>query len=384
MTVVTELHEDHGATFEERGGRRVVIDYGRPERTTLAVRNGAGVIEMGYGVVVVEGDDRIEFVDDTVSNRVPRADGEGVYALLLDPQGRIETDLYVYNAGERLLCFTPPARAEPLAAEWSEKVFIQDVEVREASTDFAIFGVHGSKSTEKVASVLNGAGAPEPELTFVRGSMGGEGVTVIAGDGLAGEEGYEIVCSVDAAERVFETLLTFGMNAVPFGYRTWEILTTEAGTPLFDTELDGRIPNVVGVRNALDFEKGCYVGQEVVSKVENRGRPSQRLVGLRLDGRDGDEGGALPDAGAPLVARRGGSDTDETVGEVTRAVESPRLGRSIALGFVDAGVAAEINDESGPSLAVRTADGTVEATVAPLPFVEGSAVSARLPSYPGE
>ncbi|MFD1685389.1 aminomethyltransferase family protein [Halobellus litoreus] len=384
MTVVTELHEDHGATFEERGGRRVVIDYGRPERTTLAVRNGAGVIEMGYGVVVVEGDDRIEFVDDTVSNRVPRSDGEGVYALLLDPQGRIETDLYVYNAGERLLCFTPPAHAEPLAAEWAEKVFIQDVEVREASTDFAIFGVHGSKSTEKVASVLNGAGAPEPELTFVRGSMGGEGVTVIAGDGLAGEEGYEIVCGVDAAERVFETLLTFGMNAVPFGYRTWEILTTEAGTPLFDTELDGRIPNVVGVRNALDFEKGCYVGQEVVSKVENRGRPSQRLVGLRLDGHDGDEGWTLPDAGASLVARRGGGDTDETVGEVTRAVESPRLGRSIALGFVDAGVAAEINDESGPSLVVRTADGTVEATVAPLPFVEGSAVSARLPSYPGE
>ncbi|RLM56542.1 aminomethyl transferase family protein [Halobellus sp. Atlit-31R] len=388
MTVVTELHEAHGATFEECGGRRIVREYGRPERTHRAVRNGAGVIEMGYGVVVVEGDDRIDFVDDTVSNHVPRAEGSGVYALLLDPQGRIETDLYVYNAGERLLCFTPPARAEPLAAEWSGKVFIQDVTVTEASSEFAVFGVHGPKSTEKVASVLNGAGAPEPGLTFVRGSMGGEGVTVIAGDGLTGEEGYEVVCAVDAAERVFETLLTFGMNAVPFGYATWETLTLEAGTPLFDTELDGQIPNVLGLRNALDFEKGCYVGQEVVSKVENRGRPSQRLVGLRVVEGDADAGtdantsadadtapdtGTVPSPGAAVV------DGDATVGTVTRAAVSPSLAAPIALALVD-------YDVEATSLSVREDAGEAALPVerTPLPFVEGSAASARIPRYAPE
>ncbi|WP_049986641.1 CAF17-like 4Fe-4S cluster assembly/insertion protein YgfZ [Halobellus rufus] len=389
MTVVTEVHEEHGATFEERGGRRVVTDYGRPERTHRAVRNGAGVIEMGYGVVVVEGEDRIEFVDDTVSNRVPRADGEGVYALLLDPNGRIETDLYVYNAGERLLCFTPPARAEPLVDDWSEKVFIQDVEIREASTDFAVFGVHGPKSTEKVASVLTGPGSPEPELSFVRGSMGDEGVTVIAGDGLTGEEGYEVVCAADAAERVFETLLTFGMNAVPFGYRTWETLTIEAGTPLFETELEGRIPNVLGLRNALDFEKGCFVGQEVVSKVENRGRPSQRLIGLRFantvdgsgDDGDGSVGTGLPDSGAAVVDADG-----ERVGEVTRAEYSPSSDASVALALVDYELAGTLaSDDDAATLRVasgsETTDEYVDADVVGLPFVEGSAVSARRPDY---
>ncbi|WP_435183148.1 aminomethyltransferase family protein [Halobellus sp. EA9] len=363
MTVVTEQHEDHGATFEERDGRKLVRHYGRPERTHRAVRNGAGVIEMGYGVVVVEGDDRIEFVDDTVSNRVPRDDGEGVYALLLDPQGRIETDLYVYNAGERLLCFTPPTQAGPLADDWSGKVFIQDVDVREASTDFAVFGVHGPKSTEKVASVLNKAGAPEPPLSFVRGSMGGEGVTVVAGDGLAGEEGYEVVCSADAAERVFETLLTFGMNAVPFGYRTWETLTAEAGTPLFATELRDRIPNVLGLRNAVDFAKGCFVGQEVVSKVENRGRPSQRLTGLRIDG------DAVPDSGADVRA------DGDVVGAVTRATASPLLDAPIALALVD------FDADLAEGISILADDGAVDADRAALPFVEGSATSARLPEY---
>lgn len=362
MTVGGDFHADHGATFEERGGRRVVRHYGRPERTHRAVRNGAGVIEMGYGVVVVEGDDRVEFVDNAVSNRVPATDGTGCYALLLDPQGRIETDMYAYNAGARLLLFTPPETVADLVENWREKVFIQDVEVRDASAEFGTFGVHGPDSTEKVASVLHGASAPEPHLSFLRGSMGDEGVTVVAADAPTGEEGYEVICTADAADRVFDTLLTHGLNAVPFGYRTWETLTTEAGTPLFESELRDRVPNVLGLRNALNFEKGCYVGQEVVSKVENRGQPSQRLVGLRPE--------ALPEAGAAVFAG------DGAVGEVTRAVESPSLDRPIALAVVDYDVPA-----AGASLSVRV-DGAERPTeLVDLPFVEGSDRSARLPRY---
>ena len=361
MTVVRDAHADHGATFEERGGREVVRDYGRAERTHRAVRNGVGVIEMGYGVVVVEGDDRVDFVDNAVSNRVPAENGRGVYALLLDPQGRIETDMAIYNAGERLLCFTPPDRAGPLAEDWSAKTFVQDVDIRDASTDFGVFGVHGPQATEKVASVLNHAGAPEPAGTFVRGSMADAGVTVVASDAPTGEEGYEVVCAADAAAGVFETLLLRGVNAVPFGYRTWDTLTCEAGTPLFDSELVGRIPNVLGLRSALDFEKGCYVGQEVVSKVENRGRPSQRLVGLLPE--------AVPSTGAAVF------DGDRSVGEVTRGVESPSLERPVALALVDFDCDAE-------TLTVRVGGEEETATRTTLPFVAGSDRSGRLPQYP--
>ncbi|WP_255197887.1 aminomethyltransferase family protein [Halorarius litoreus] len=360
MTVVPDAHEAHGATFAEYDGRRVVDRYHNPERTHRAVRNGVGVIEMGYGVVELTGDDRVEFVDNAVSNQVPEEDGRGVYALLLDPQGAIRTDLYVYNAGERLLCFTPPAQAGWLADEWRENTFIQDVEIREASTDFGVFGVHGPTSTEKVASVLNGAASPEGHLRFVRGSMGDAGVTVIANDALCGEEGYEVVCTADAADEVFETLLTRGMNAVPFGYRTWNTLTLEAGTPLFDTELDGNVPNVLGLRNALDFEKGCYVGQELVSKIENRGQPSRRLVGLAVD--------ALPEAGAAVFVG------DSHVGDVTRAVDSPSREEPLALALV--GYDADLDGVS-----VRVDGDEVDASHEPLPFVEGSDTSARLPAY---
>jgi aminomethyltransferase len=356
------LHADYGAEFETRGGREVVAHYGRPERTHLAVRNGVGVIEMGYGVVVVEGSDAVDFVDNAVSNRVPDADGEGCYALLLDPQGGIETDCYVYNAGERLLCCTPPARAAPLADDWGDKVFIQDVEIRDASEEFGVFGVHGPTATETLATLFAGADTPDAPLTFARGSIAEAGVTVVATDDPTGETGYEVICRADDAGDVLDSLLTRGTPTTPVGYHTWDTLTLEAGTPLFDTELVGRIPNVAGVRNALDFDKGCYVGQEVVSRVENQGRPSKRLVGLELD--------TVPDAGAAVF------EGDAHVGDVTRGAESPSLSRPIALAYVESGV---VDDD--PSLTVRVDGAEIEGTVTSLPFVEGSGRSARCPRY---
>ena len=381
MTLVSGTHGAHGATYRDRGGRQVVDHYGKPERVGKAVRNVVGTIEMGYGVLAITGDDRVEFVDNVVSNRIPSEDGQGVYALLLDPQGRIETDMYVYNAAERLLVFLPPERTEAVAEDWSSKVFIQDVAIDDVSEEFGVFGVHGPKSTEKVASVLGGPGAPEKPLSFVRGSMVDAGVTVIATDAPLGEEGYEVVCAADDAADVFDTLINRGLNAATFGYRTWDALSVEAGTPLFEYELAGTVPNVLGLRNALDFEKGCYVGQEVVSRVENQGRPSRRLVGLELDGLadatadiDGD---AEPDRYEALLPAGGAAvfAGDEAIGEVTRAVVGPASGEPLALALV--GFDADLT-----GLSVRVDGAEVEVSHAELPFVDGSARSERLPTYP--
>jgi aminomethyltransferase len=106
-------------------------------------------------------------------------------------------------------------------------------------------------------------------------------VSVVRNDDVAGEEGYEVVCAADEAADVWDTLLNHGNNAAPFGYGTWETLTLEAGTPLFHDELAGRVPNVAGLRNAVDYKKGCFVGQETVARVENVGRASRSTTATR-------------------------------------------------------------------------------------------------------
>jgi len=359
-----DVHADHGGRFGERSGHDVVEEYGRADRAHRAVRNAAGVIEHTTDILAVTGEDRIEYVDNVISNVVPTQEGGGCYALLLNPHGRIRADMYIFNAGKRLLIFLPPGLGEAVAEDWNEKTFIQDVEIAVVTDEFAHFGVHGPKATEKVASVFSKE-TPDRQLTFRRGAIGDVGVSVARTDAPAGEEGYEVIASADDALYVFDALVNRGMNAAPFGYRTWESLTLEAGTPLFETELADGVPNNLGLRNAVDFEKGCFVGQEVVSRVENRGQPTKRLIGLVAE--------AVPERDAAVF------DGDESVGEVTRGVESPLRGVPLALAVVKSDVGEKVGEDA--ALAVRVDGEDVDATAVALPFVEGSERSARLPRY---
>jgi aminomethyltransferase len=347
MTLVGGSHADHGATFGERGGREVVEEYGRPDRTVRAVRNGVGAIEMGYGVVVVTGSDRRAVVGEAVTNELPGADGEGCYALVLDG-GTIETELFVYDAGERLLLFTPPGRAEPLARRLAATD--RDATAREATSEFGVFGVHGPMATEKIASVLHNAGAPTGAYSFVRGSMGDAGVSVVAGDAPGGEESYEVICAAGDAEEVWMTLLSRGNGAAPFGYRTYETLTLEAGTPLFEPDIRGEPPESTGLARVAGVEEATQ-------------EPSHRLVGLRIDAAEEDR---IPENGAAVLG------SDGPVGRVTRARWSPSLSEPIAFARVERDASVR---------AVRTDQGEVQVTRSSLPFVEGGEQSGRLPSY---
>ncbi|KPN30259.1 glycine cleavage system aminomethyltransferase T [Halolamina pelagica] len=348
MTLVAGSHTDHGATFGDRGGRSVVEEYGRPDRAVRAVRNAVGVIEMGYGVVVVTGADRRAVVDDAVTNGVPSADGEGCYALALAADGTVETELFVYDAGQRLLLFTPPGREGALADRLSGDH--RDADVRDATTEFGVFGVHGPMATEKIASVLHNAGAPTGAYSFVRGSMGDAGVSVVAGDAPGGEESYEVICAADDAAEVWTTLLSRGNGAAPFGYQTYETLTLEAGTPLFESEIRGERPETVGLTDVAGLE----------GAVED---PTHRLVGLELDA---DVDDSLPAAGSAVVGE------DRPVGELTRVRWSPSLSTAVAFARVEPGETVR---------AVSTDEGEIPAGGVALPFVEGSDRSRRLPTY---
>ena len=354
MTTIRSFHTDHGAEFTTRAGRAVPAHYGRPERAHRAVRNGVGVFDYPSDVVIVTGDDRVEFLDNAVTNKVSAAPGTGCLALLLTPNGRIRLEMYVYTMAERLLLFLPPGAAPDLLADWREKVFIQDVTFEDATEQYAVFGVHGPNATEKLASVVAGVGIPDERFRIVEATIADASVSIVPTDAPCGEESFDVICQSDDAEAVFDSLLTGGYSAIPFGLDTWESLTLEAGNLLFDDIVD-RIPNVVGMRSALDFEKGCYVGQEVVSRLENRGQHNDEVVGLSLE--------AVPEPGQPV------EDDGESIGEIIRAGYSPILDGPIAIALVDVDHASEL-----------TVNGQI-ATVHSLPFVEGSALSGRLPTY---
>jgi len=358
MATLTEVHRSLGATFEERAGRPVVRDYGSPDRAGRAVRDGVGVTEQPVDVVEVTGADAVEYVDNVVSNRVPAEPGWGCYALLCDPKGRIETDLYAVTTEGSVRLFLPPGRGERTVAGW--EVFIQDVAFDVPAERDVVLGLHGPASAAALAAALEAADPPTDPLAAVEGRLAGASATVVRADAPLGEVGFWVNAAAEDAGAVLAALVDGDPAAVPFGGQVFDALALEAGTPRFEADLAGHLPNDAGVRNGLDFAKGCYVGQEVVSRIENRGRPSHHLVGLRP--------GACPAAGAAVL------DDGEVVGAVTRAAEGPTVGGPVALAYVPPDV--------GDELEVEFDDGAVPARRVPLPFVEGSERSARLPRYP--
>jgi len=342
MTVVREAHEAHGATFREVADRSFPAEYGRPARTHRAVRNGVGVTEHAFDVVVAAGADRHAVADDAVAGEVPTADGEASYTLLLDDAGAVTADCYVFATGDRLLLFLPPGDGERVAAAFRERAGDRDAGVSLATDDFGTFGVHGPNATEKVASVLHHASPPEERLRFVRGEMEG-GVTVVRDDDVAGDEGYFVVCAAADADEVFQTLLVRGLNAVPFGHETWATLTLEGGTPLFETELRGRTPAEVGLSRLVGGTGAADDGE--------------RLVGLEPE--------SLPERGAAV------SVDGETVGTVTRAADCPTADAPLAFA---AASGIEASDDV-------TVGDDVTASVAGLPFVETGQRSRRIPEF---
>jgi folate-binding protein YgfZ len=141
----------------------------------------------------------------------------------------------------------------------------------------------------------------------------------------AGVDGYDVIVDRAALDAVRHALVAAG--AAPASPEDLETVRVECGRPLFGADLDSdTIPLEAGLdARAISRSKGCYVGQEVIVRVQDRGhgRVARRLVGLTLDG-----DAAVPPRGATIRA------ADREAGRVTSAVWSPSLARPVALGYL--------------------------------------------------
>lgn len=359
MQSLSATIEALGGELTDVGDRPVPVRFARPRRGHQAVRNAVGTTVHPWGVIVVEGTDRRPFLDDTLTCELPPAEGAVRYGFLLDPDGAIEADGYVVHAGERYLWLTAPDTAAGLAATLAERTFIQDVTITDTTEDHAVLGVHGPATIEKLTSVLATGVPPDSPRYMTRGAIRDAGVSLVRLDAPAGEVGVAVVCRHEDAGGVFDALISLGAMATPVGLETWRSLTLEAGTPLYNSELAGRTPNGCGQLHAgVDLEKGCFVGQEVVARVANRGQVQSRLVGLVAP--------SLPAAGTTVTV-----EGDTRTGVLTRRGHSPARDAAIGMAEVPASVS------PGDTAAV----GDETATISRLPLTAVGEIPGRLPRY---
>jgi folate-binding protein YgfZ len=324
-----------------------------------SARQGAAFIDRSTrGRLVVSGRDRASYLQGLLTNDIPAVKaGEGCYAAYLTAQGRMISDMWVYELGDVILMNLPGATTAAVLARLDQFIFSEDVQLGDVSATFAQIAVVGPEAARLVEALLDAPPAAPlaslPEHGNVRGHIR-DSPAIITRVTDTGAPGFDVYVDREHAGWVKEQLASAGAQEADG--ETAEILRVEAGVPAFGRDMDvATIPLEAGIESrAISLTKGCYVGQEVIIRVLHRGhgRVAKKLVGLALDS------DVAPAAGAIVKS------ADRTVGEITSAVRSPALGRPIALAYVQRDFVA-----IGNALSV---DG-VQATVSALPFVNSLA-----------
>lgn len=317
--------------------------------------------------IAVEGADRGRFLQGLLTNDVEGlTPGSGCYAAYLTPQGRMIADMHLLAEADRIVVDVHGSVKDRLLERWDDLIFTEDVRVTDLTPDTVAVDLCGPGAWPALVRAA-GALAGESAMTLYQhraAAIASHPLTVARIDEL-GIEGYRLLMTPDVADASRRALADAG--AVEADAAAWETVRIESGRPAFPIDMNGdTIPLEAGISDrAIDFDKGCYVGQEVIIRVLHRGqgRIARKLAGLTL-GSAGDSAvaGSLPAPGAAVS-----HDGNPQAGRVTSAVHSPALEASIALAYLPRTVA----EAPGTHVAVVTEHREAPAVVTPLPFVRG-------------
>ncbi len=302
--------------------------------------DGAGLLdESDRGKLALRGRDAKEFLQGQVSNDVLALEpGEGCYAALLTPKGKMLGDLRVLDTGAELLLDCERVALQAIFNRIRATAIGFDVELDKRTLQSSLLALIGPAAR----AVAGAETLPAREHSNRSIAIAGTDALVVATD-----VGVDLIVESGApTESVRDELVRRG--AVAVGAAAAECLRVERGRPRYGIDLDDSvIPQEAGLNErAISFTKGCYVGQETVARLHYRGKPNRALRGLRL--------GDPAEPGAQLTDPEGG----RALGTVASSVVHPRLG-PIALALV--------RREAPPGTLLR-AEGAGDATVVELPF----------------
>jgi folate-binding protein YgfZ len=308
-------------------GATTTARFADPHQEFSALLNVCGIYDLGFrSRISLTGSDRIRWLNGMVTNNIrDLAHGHGVYAFLLNPQGRVLGDMFVYNRGEMLIVETDRTQVEKIVATFDHYIIMDDVEVTNISEQQTAVGLAGPKSR----AILNAAGIEVPELQPLEiitprcaCECGCVTCTVVRGED-AHAECYEIWLAPRDVHPTWQELTAAG--AIPVGSEALEMQRIAAGIPLYGVDIRERdLPQETEQMRALNFNKGCYVGQEIVERIRSRGNVHRKFTGFLAEGR------AAIAAGAKIVSG------EKEAGEITSVafLRSPSGERTVALGYI--------------------------------------------------
>jgi len=321
-----------GANATEHSGAVVatVPDFGDTRAEFQALLSGCGVYDLSWRAkIAVTGGDRVRWLNGMITNNIrDLVPGHGVYGFMLNAQGRIQADLYAFQRGDSLLVDSESAQRDKILQLFDHYIIADDVKIADISDKLTAVGLTGPESRH----VLERAGITVPDLAHlqfadVAWQHAGQQTTVtLLRSGEEAGESWQIWIAPENVGELWGVLLKAGARAT--GTAALNLFRVSRGIPLFGVDIRERdLPQETGQTRALNFTKGCYLGQEIVERIRSRGAVHRQFMGFAVEG-------TLPEPGAKILA--GENQEEKEVGEITSSAVLPLPGgdRAVALGYL--------------------------------------------------
>lgn len=269
----TALHHRLGSY----NGAETIASFGDPLDELRILHSGCGILDLAWRAkIAAKGRDRVRWLNGMITNTIKTLpENRGNYSFVLNPQGRILGDLYTYNRGEHLVLDTDRAQLETVINTLKRFIIMDQVELADAGESLHAIGLCGSKAPATLAAAGMDVSGFEPlevrELAAKR---------VILARGPEQKPGwYEVWGPKEDLEKLRDTLVNTG--AQPVGTDALELWRILHGIPRYGQDIRDRdLPQETEQAQALNFTKGCYIGQEIVERIRSRGQVHRKFTGF--------------------------------------------------------------------------------------------------------
>jgi folate-binding protein YgfZ len=308
------------------------------------IRNGGvGFIERKRGLIEVSGKEAVQFLNGMITNDVAKLESyRWMPAAFPNAQGRLIAAVRVLRFDDRFLFETESATHEKVFQNLFRFTFAGDFFVEDLSENFAFLSVFGEEVSDFKFKIPG-----EDEIVGAKFDDGDGGFLVRALHG----SGFDVFVPKSSKESFIDYLKE--TNAVQIPEELYEVLRVEQGIPLYGVDMDETtIVPELGIDGLISYSKGCYIGQEIIARIHFRGHIAKQLTGLILS--------EQPASAGALIGQELKSTDGKNAGRITSVTTSPKLEKTIALGYVRYDYLAE-----GTELKI----GDLTATVKNLPFI---------------
>ena len=336
-----EVQTAAGAIFDEAG---IALCFNNEDSALAAIDNGVAICDRSaWGLIKIIGSDRLRYLHNQSTNDFESLKpGEGCDTVFVTSTARTLDLATAYAIEDAVIILVSPHRRQQLLAWLDKFIFPFDkVELEDISAKYAVFSLIGEQTNGLLAKLTTNE-LPQELGKHQIVNINNVPVRVAVGSGLA-TPGYTLILEKEGSGAVWSKIVEGG--AIPLGARLWESLRIQQGRPKSNFELtEDYNPLEAGLWQTISFEKGCYIGQETIARLNTYDGVKQKLWGIKLD--------------KPVAPQTPITIEDKKVGVLTSYTDTDK--GSYGLGYIR-------TKAGGEGLQVRVGDAMGE--VVPVPFI---------------